>query len=97
MQNAKIDHSIHKHTIPHFLLSVRFSGPEMFANCRKIYVHSLNLGFVVALDILRAEILKAHGGRQSSTNRVQVGSESDGLQRINKIHVDKLTKNKNDR
>ena len=43
-------------------------------------VPSLNLGLVVALDILRAEVLQAHSGREGGTNCVQVGLQSDRLQ-----------------
>lgn len=70
-----------------FKLQSGSGWPEMTANCRKVHVHSLNLGLVVTLDVLRAEILKAHGGRQSSANRVEVGSESDGLQRMRWIRI----------
>lgn len=45
-----------------------------------LYVHGLNLGLVVTLDILRTEVLEAHGGGERRTDRVQVGSQSNGLQ-----------------
>lgn len=77
----------HKHTRFACASQEHLKATVMDENDRREDVQGLNLGLVVTLDILRAKVLEAHGGSESRTNRVQVGSQSDRLQHKTAFHI----------